>query len=190
MHFKVGTVGRLLPGIDARVEPVQGIADGGRLFVRGPNVMLGYLRVERPGVLEPPADGWYDTGDIVDVDAAGFVTIRGRAKRFAKVAGEMVALATVEELVGKAWPDGTHAVVALPDAKRGEQLILVTDRRGASRAPLLSIAREVGQPELFVPRQIVEVEKVPTLATGKIDYVEVARLARETIPQLPPPIVT
>ena len=111
MHFKAGTVGRVLPGIDHRVERVEGIADGGRLFVRGPNVMLGYLRAETPGVLEPPDGGWYDTGDIVDLDAEGFVTIRGRAKRFAKVAGEMVPLGAVEDFIAKLWPDAMHAVV-------------------------------------------------------------------------------
>jgi acyl-[acyl-carrier-protein]-phospholipid O-acyltransferase/long-chain-fatty-acid--[acyl-carrier-protein] ligase len=111
MHFKAGTVGRLLPGIQHRLERIEGIDASGRLFVRGPNVMLGYLRAENPGVLQPPADGWYDTGDIVDIDADGFVTIKGRAKRFAKVAGEMVPLGAVEDLVSKVWPEETHAVV-------------------------------------------------------------------------------
>src|SRR4030095_5658070 len=113
MQFKIGTVGRLLPGIEQRIERIDGIADGGRLFVRGPNVMLGYLRAERPGVLEPPADGWYDTGDIVEIDADGFVTIKGRAKRFAKVAGEMVPLGAVEDLVATGWSQHCDAVAGL-----------------------------------------------------------------------------
>jgi len=179
MQFKIGTVGRLLPGIEHRVEPVDGIADGGRLFVRGPNVMLGYLRAERPGVLEPPPGGWYDTGDIVDIDAGGFVTIKGRAKRFAKIAGEMVALAAVEEFVAKLWPASTHAVVAVPDPKRGEQLALVTDCAAAARAALVGAARDAGLPELFVPRAIVHVASLPILASGKIDYVSVGRIASE-----------
>src|SRR6478609_8564076 len=124
MHFKAGTVDRLLPGIEHRLEKVPGIDAGGRLYVRGPNVMLGYLRAENPGVLEPPKDGWYDTGDIVDIDAEGFITIKGRAKRFAKIAGEMVPLGAVEDLVASVWPENQHAVVALPDTKRGEQLVL------------------------------------------------------------------
>ncbi len=180
MHFKSGTVGRVLPGIDHRVERVEGIADGGRLFVRGPNVMLGYLRAEAPGVLEPPEGGWYDTGDIVDLDRDGFVTIRGRAKRFAKVAGEMVPLGAVEDFIAKLWPDAIHAVVATPDQKRGEQLILVTDCDEAARPALQAGAREAGLPEIFVPRVIVKVPSVPLLATGKIDYVSAAQLAVES----------
>jgi acyl-[acyl-carrier-protein]-phospholipid O-acyltransferase/long-chain-fatty-acid--[acyl-carrier-protein] ligase len=142
----------LLPGIEHRVETVEGINDGGRLFVRGPNVMLGYLRAEAPGVLEPPEGGWYDTGDIVEIDAEGFVTIKGRAKRFAKVAGEMVPLGTVEDLASRVWPQRAHAVVAVPDAKRGEQLVLITEQRDATRATLAAAAREAGLPEIFVPR--------------------------------------
>jgi acyl-[acyl-carrier-protein]-phospholipid O-acyltransferase/long-chain-fatty-acid--[acyl-carrier-protein] ligase len=179
MHFKAGTVGRLLPGIEHRVETVDGISDGGRLFVRGPNVMLGYLRAENPGVLDPPKDGWYDTGDIVQIDAEGFVTIKGRAKRFAKVAGEMVPLGAVEELVARVWPSAMHAVVAVPDAKRGEQLVLITDQADASRAPLAAAAREAGLTEIFVPRAIAHVAKVPILGTGKIDYVSAGKLALE-----------
>ena len=133
--------------------------------------MLGYLRAESPGVLQPPDGGWYDTGDIVAIDADGFVTIKGRAKRFAKVAGEMVPLGAVEEFVGKVWPDAAHAVVAIPDDKRGEQVVLVTDQKDAARAALMAAAREAGVPEMFVPRAIVKVAQVPILGTGKIDYV-------------------
>jgi acyl-[acyl-carrier-protein]-phospholipid O-acyltransferase/long-chain-fatty-acid--[acyl-carrier-protein] ligase len=179
MHFKAGTVGRLLPGIEHRVETVEGINDGGRLFVRGPNVMLGYLRAENPGVLDPPKDGWYDTGDIVHIDAEGFVTIKGRAKRFAKVAGEMVPLGAVEELVARVWPSAMHAVVTIPDAKRGEQLVLITEQADAARAPLASAAREAGLPEIFIPRAIVPVPKVPILGTGKIDYVSAGKMAAD-----------
>ena len=179
MHFKAGTVGRLLPGIQHRIEPIDGIAEGGRLYVRGPNVMLGYLRAEHPGVLEPPENGWYDTGDIVEIDAEGFVTIKGRAKRFAKVAGEMVPLGTVEDFIAQVWPAAMHAVVTLPDAKRGEQLVLVTDHPEANRTVLSSAARSAGLPEIFVPRSIAHVPNVPILGTGKIDYVTVSRLASE-----------
>ena len=181
MHFKAGTVGRLLPGIEHRLERVDGIDGGGRLFVRGPNVMLGYLRAETPGVLQPPAGGWYDTGDIVEFDEHGFVTIKGRAKRFAKVAGEMVPLGAVEDLVAKVWPEHQHAVVAVPDPKRGEQLVLVTERADANRAALAAAAREAGLPEIFVPRSIVPVARVPILGTGKIDYVQSSQLAVELV---------
>jgi len=176
MHFKAGSVGRLLPGIEHRLETVPGIEAGGRLAVSGPNVMLGYLRADNPGVLQPPADGWYDTGDIVDIDADGFLTIKGRVKRFAKIAGEMVPLGGVEDLVNKAYPKSAHAVVALPDPKKGERLVLLTEQAGVERALLTATAREMGLPEIFVPRSFVQVESIPLLGTGKIDYVEAARL--------------
>jgi acyl-[acyl-carrier-protein]-phospholipid O-acyltransferase/long-chain-fatty-acid--[acyl-carrier-protein] ligase len=176
MHFKAGTVGRFLPGIQHRLEAVPGVEASGRLSVTGPNVMLGYLRAENPGVLEPPPDGWYDTGDIVDIDADGFVTIKGRVKRFAKIAGEMVPLGGVEDLANKAYPKSAHAVVALPDPKKGERLVLLTEHDGVERAHLSATARELGLPEIFVPRSIVHVKSIPLLGTGKVDYVEAARL--------------
>jgi acyl-[acyl-carrier-protein]-phospholipid O-acyltransferase / long-chain-fatty-acid--[acyl-carrier-protein] ligase len=170
-----GSVGRLLPGIEARIEPVEGIAEGGRLFVRGPNVMLGYLRVDAPGVLEPPPDGWYDTGDIVTIDADGFVAIKGRAKRFAKIGGEMVSLAAAEGLAAGVWPEEVHAVVAVPDARKGEKLLLVTTRQGAEIRALLAAARERGVAEIQVPRDVMVVDKMPLLGAGKIDYPAVTR---------------
>ncbi len=177
MHFKAGTVGRLMPGIRHRLEPVPGIDDGGRLFVSGPNVMLGYLLADRPGVLVPPDGGWYDTGDIVALDDQGFVRILGRAKRFAKIAGEMVSLSAVEGLVQRLWPDHQHAVVSLPDTRKGEQLVLVTDREGADRGELQAHARREGASELMVPRTLLAVERVPVLGTGKTDYATAKTLA-------------
>ena len=190
MHFKAGTVGRMLPGIQHRLEAVPGVAASGRLSVRGPNVMLGYVRVEQPGVLQPPADGWYDTGDIVDIDADGFVTIKGRVKRFAKIAGEMVPLGGVEDFVNKAYPKSAHAVVALPDAKKGERLVLLTDHADVQRATLTAAARDGGLPEIFVPRSIVRVPKIPLLGTGKVDYVEAAKLAQQSVSAEAEPLAT
>ena len=133
MANRAGSVGRLSPLMEMRLEPVPGVEQGGRLFVRGPNVMLGYLTADKPGVIEPPAEGWHDTGDIVAVDEKGFIAIRGRAKRFAKVGGEMVSLSAVEALVTELWPSAQSAVVALPDPRKGERLILVTTRGDATR---------------------------------------------------------
>jgi acyl-[acyl-carrier-protein]-phospholipid O-acyltransferase/long-chain-fatty-acid--[acyl-carrier-protein] ligase len=176
MHCKAGTVGRLLPGIESRLEPVPGFDEGQRLSVKGPNVMLGYLKVDNPGVLQPPEDGWYDTGDIVTVDELGYVRIVGRAKRFAKIAGEMVSLGSVENAVATLWPDSQHAVIAIPDDKKGEQLVLVTDRADAARPAILEWFRAQGLAELLVPRTLRVVDKVPLLGTGKTDYMAVKAL--------------
>jgi acyl-[acyl-carrier-protein]-phospholipid O-acyltransferase/long-chain-fatty-acid--[acyl-carrier-protein] ligase len=148
-------------------------------------VMLGYLRAERPGILEPPSDGWYDTGDIVDIDGEGFVTIKGRMKRFAKIAGEMVPLGAIEELAARVSPRSSHAVVAIADAKRGERLVLLTDAADLQRPTLAAAARDAGLPEIYVPRSIVRVAAIPLLGTGKTDYVEATRIAGEAGSALP-----
>jgi acyl-[acyl-carrier-protein]-phospholipid O-acyltransferase/long-chain-fatty-acid--[acyl-carrier-protein] ligase len=176
MHNRPGSVGQLLPGIEHKLEPMPGIDDGGRLLVAGPNIMAGYFKIDNPGVLEPVEDGWYDTGDIVTMDEDGYVHIQGRAKRFAKIGGEMVSLSAVEGFVSKLWPEHGHAVVSIPDARKGEQLVLVTERKEARRDELTGYARANGIAELSVPRTIVPVDNLPLLGTGKVDYVTIKSL--------------
>ena len=175
---KPGTVGRLSPMMQARLEPVPGVAEGGRLFVAGPNVMLGYLSADNPGVLEPPPGGWYDTGDIVAIDADGFITIKGRAKRFAKVAGEMVSLTASEAMAAAVWPQAQSAVVALPDPRKGERIVLLTTEAAPAREALLKHARAIGATELSVPSVLLTVDALPLLGTGKTDYVGALELAK------------
>ncbi len=184
MHNRPGTVGRLLPGVEYRIDPMPGIDTGGRLVVRGPNVMLGYLRDTAPGMIEAPEDGWYDTGDIVTVDENRYVTIQGRAKRFAKIAGEMVSLGASETLASQLWPQAQHAVLAVPDARKGEQLVLLTTQPGAVVRDLLAEARARGVPELQVPRTIHVVAKVPVLGSGKTDYPAAATMLKNITPAL------
>jgi acyl-[acyl-carrier-protein]-phospholipid O-acyltransferase / long-chain-fatty-acid--[acyl-carrier-protein] ligase len=176
MFNRFGTVGRLLPGIEARLEPVQGVEEGGRLYVRGPNVMLGYLKTDQPGVLLPPEEGWHDTGDIVAIDRDGFVTIKGRAKRFAKIGGEMISLAAIETLAAELWPDVQSAIVTEPDPRRGERLVLVTEKEDATRAGFQAYAKSRGAPDLMMPAEVMVVDKLPVLGSGKADLVSVARL--------------
>ncbi len=184
MAFRSGTVGQFLPGIEHRLLPVPGIEDGGLLHVRGPNLMSGYLKAERPGALQPPVselgEGWYETGDIVELDDEGFVKIVGRVKRFAKIAGEMVSLEVVEKLAVAAAPGHSHAASSQPDAAKGEALVLFTTDTALSREALAAKARELGLPELAVPRKIERVVALPLLGTGKTDYVTLKRLA-ETV---------
>jgi len=179
MHVKPDTVGRLLPGIEHKLETVPGITEGGKLVVKGPNVMMGYLRVENPGVLDRADDGWYDTGDIVVLDDEGFVKIVGRAKRFAKVAGEMVSLTAVESAASTLWPDAAHAVLAVSDAKKGEQLVLLSTEKDAGRTPLWQYLQAEGMSELMAPKYVKQVEEIPVLGTGKTDYVTAQLLADE-----------
>jgi acyl-[acyl-carrier-protein]-phospholipid O-acyltransferase/long-chain-fatty-acid--[acyl-carrier-protein] ligase len=181
MHFRAGTVGRLLPAIEARLEPVPGIDDEGgsvgRLAIRGPNIMAGYYKADAPGLLQPPADGWHDSGDIVKIDAEGFVAIRGRAKRFAKIGGEMISLPAVEGYAAAVWPGFDHAVVTRPDARKGEQLVLFTTRPGAAASDLLGWAKAHGAAEIAVPKDIRTLDALPVLGTGKLDYPRLTELA-------------
>ncbi|MBV9548462.1 MAG: AMP-binding protein [Alphaproteobacteria bacterium] len=172
-----GTVGRLMAAMEARLEPVEGIPDGGRLKIKGPNVMLGYMLPEAPGVIVPLPDGWHDTGDVASVDEGGFITIRGRLKRFAKIGGETVSLAVVENVAAALWPGRAHAAVSLPDPRKGEQIVLVTDAAEATRPSLLAWAQHHGVSELAVPRRVLIVHAIPVLGTGKTDYVAVQKLA-------------
>ncbi|MFC0632528.1 AMP-binding protein [Brevundimonas balnearis] len=171
-----GSVGQVLPGMEWRLEPIEGIDEGARLYLRGPNVMSGYLAEGDPERVEPLPDGWHDTGDIVDIDEEGYISILGRAKRFAKIGGEMVSLAAVEGLASAVWPEGRHAVVAVADTRKGEKLVLVTDRSDAEVARLTEWARDHGAPELAVPKKIVRVAELPVLGTGKTDYVSIQQL--------------
>jgi acyl-[acyl-carrier-protein]-phospholipid O-acyltransferase / long-chain-fatty-acid--[acyl-carrier-protein] ligase len=178
MFNKFGSVGRLLPGMEARLDPVPGVEAGGRLFVRGPNVMLGYLRAENPGVLDPPEDGWHDTGDIVAIDGDGFITIKGRAKRFAKIGGEMISLSAVEGLAAELWPDAMSGATTVPDARKGERLILVTTKSDPKRSDFLAFARSRGASEMMVPTEVLILEKLPLLGSGKIDNIALTNFVR------------
>ncbi|HEX2726947.1 MAG TPA: AMP-binding protein, partial [Beijerinckiaceae bacterium] len=184
MHFRAGTVGRLMPAITHRLEPVPGIAEGGRLSVKGPNVMLGYLLESAPGEIQPVADGWYDTGDIVAIDADGYVRIQGRAKRFAKIAGEMVSLGAVEALAAEASPSFRHAAVSRPDLRKGEQVVLVSEDPGLTRQRYLEVAGAKGTPEIMIPREVIYLEKLPVLGTGKTDYPALEELVRKPVQEV------
>ncbi|MFT4077254.1 MAG: AMP-binding protein [Asticcacaulis sp.] len=172
-----GTVGAMLPEMEARLEPVEGIEGGGRLWVKGPNIMAGYINIDRPDVIEAPKNGWHDTGDIVNIGDDGFITILGRAKRFAKIAGEMVSLTAVERIAEEVWPDNRHAVVAVSDDKKGERLILITDKNDADVSRLTHWAKENGTPVLAIPKKILKIETVPVLGSGKTDYVTLQKMA-------------
>ncbi|MFN3826793.1 MAG: acyl-[ACP]--phospholipid O-acyltransferase [Micavibrio sp.] len=170
MCQKDGSVGRMMPGMDYKLEDVPGVTEGGRLYVQGPNVMLGCYKADKPGVLQPPEEGWHDTGDIVKIDADGFISILGRAKRFAKIAGEMVSLAQVEMLADTVWPGTQNAVVSFPDARKGEQLALLTTRENPRREELSQYASAQGITALAVPANVLHIGKMPVLGSGKTDY--------------------
>ncbi|MCF6765558.1 acyl-[ACP]--phospholipid O-acyltransferase [Thiotrichales bacterium 19S3-7] len=172
MQNKVGSVGKLLPMIEHKLESIDGIDQGGRLFVKGPNIMSGYLLEDKPGILQPLKDNWYDTGDIVRIDEQGYVFILDRAKRFAKIAGEMISLTQVENELTNLWPSYLHAVINLPDQKKGERLVLITNYPNADRNQMREHFKAVGLNELAIAKEIIIEHDIPLLGTGKINYVE------------------
>jgi acyl-[acyl-carrier-protein]-phospholipid O-acyltransferase/long-chain-fatty-acid--[acyl-carrier-protein] ligase len=170
LAYSLGTVGMILPGMSYRIKPVDGIAEGGRLLLKGPNVMLGYINATKPGVITPLEEGWHDTGDIVTVNADGFITIVGRAKRFAKIAGEMVSLTLVESIASSLWPELLHAAIAKPCPRKGEQILLCSEAESADRGHYLKKLQEQGLSELLLPHAIYSGMQIPVLSSGKIDY--------------------
>jgi len=170
MQYKAGTVGRLLPCINYQLRPVEGITEGARLYISGPNVMMGYMFSHTPGEIQPPEDGWHDTGDIVAIDKEGYITIKGRAKRFAKIAGEMISLMAVENALYTLWPENQHAVLCAPDAYKGEQLVLVTNYKHAEKKHLIQHFKKQGLADIALPRRIIILDKMPVLGSGKVDY--------------------
>ncbi|MGV3582010.1 MAG: bifunctional acyl-ACP--phospholipid O-acyltransferase/long-chain-fatty-acid--ACP ligase [Methylophilus sp.] len=172
-----GSVGQFVPGLEYKLEPVPGIENGGLLHVKGENVMLGYYLFDNPAQLAQPEEGWYNTGDIVEVDKEGFIHIKGRVKRFAKVAGEMVSLELVEKIASTAAPECDHAATTQQDAQRGENIILFTTDPELKREDLQIVAKNLGSPEIAIARKIINVEEIPLLGTGKTDYVTLKQMA-------------
>jgi acyl-[acyl-carrier-protein]-phospholipid O-acyltransferase / long-chain-fatty-acid--[acyl-carrier-protein] ligase len=182
LNPRFGSAGRFLPGIEPRFEPVEGVAEGGRLWVRGPNIMRGYLNPE-PNAKFQEQGGWYDTGDIARVDEDGFLYILGRLKRFAKVSGEMVSLTAAEEALAGAFPQyGVRfqiAVLARPDPQRGEALIAVSNEPKLNLEEVRAAIRAAGLSNLYVPREVKYLRDIPKLGTGKVNHRELQRLALE-----------
>lgn len=182
---RFGSIGKLLPAIQYKIEPVPGIEKGGELVVKGPNIMLGYILPENPGVLVPLEDGWYHTGDVVEIDEIGFVFIKDRIKRFAKIGGEMVSLNAVQEMVVKAYewmgPEFNYGVVAVPHESKGEQIVLVTTNKQVKSDVLHDYIKNNGMSELFLPRVILYHDEIPLLATGKTDNVTLKKMVIEEL---------
>lgn len=175
LAFASGSVGMLLPFMESQIQPVEGISEGGRLFLRGPNVMCGYLSATEPGTIIPTEDGWHDTGDIVTIDEEGFITIAGRAKRFAKIGGEMVSLTAVEGVAASIWPELLHAAVSQKSQRKGEQIILLSEAVNAEKNSFIKKIKEQGYTELLVPHKILSGSKIPVLPSGKIDYMTIEK---------------
>ncbi|MCX8023192.1 MAG: AMP-binding protein [Syntrophorhabdaceae bacterium] len=187
LEYRYGTVGRFLPGIEYRIKPVEGIegkeGDAGLLFVKGKNVMKGYLKNEEANKKYIEEDGgWYDTGDIVEITGDGFIRIIGRMKRFSKISGEMVSLSAIEEALIKELGDKKSiATVAVKDEKKGEKIVLVTDDPSLDIKEVRERLKMHGFSELAYPKEIFYLKEIPKLGTGKVDYVGLKGILEDTI---------
>ncbi|WP_311198742.1 AMP-binding protein [Paenibacillus hexagrammi] len=174
MHMKKGTVGRILPGMEYRLETVEGIEHGGNLVVKGPNVMKGYLIHEHGFV---PCPEWYSCGDVVQVDQQGFITIQARLQSFAKIGGEKVSLPMVEEWVAAAMAGAMCAAVSVSDARKGERIVIYHNDPDAHIQKVKEYMKQQGQSPIYMPSELRYVEKLPLLGSGKVDYVTLRKLA-------------
>lgn len=175
-HYEPNSIGRFLPGINYELQPINEIKSQGRLIVSGPNIMLGYIFSHRPNVVVPLKNGVHDTGDIVSIDENGFLRIIGRAKRFIKIAGEMISLAAVEEQIALLWPNHIHALIIDEDNETNEKLILITTSKEADKKTLLSHFKKIGMPNISCPRKIIIAASLPLLGSGKVDYPALQKL--------------
>ena len=168
--YKLGSVGKLLPEILYKIEKVDGCKEGGLLYIKGKNVIKNYFGNSKKF-------DWYNTGDIVRIDEEGYLYILGRLKRFAKIAGEMISLAQIEEFPKKIWPDNNSVVCSVKDSNKGEALILLTDNKDADLDVINKSMREAGFSALYVPKNIKIIEELPILGSGKLDYRKIQDIA-------------
>ena len=167
MFYRSGTVGRFLPQISHKLEKISGVEDGGKLLIKGDNVMMGYIKAEKPCVLQK-ADEWYDTGDIVEIDGEGFLHIKGRAK-----------LTAVEQVLDRLYPENKQGIIAVSDDKKGEKLVLITNNEKADIHDLQKYFRKQGLSELWIPKEVMYMKKPPLLGSGKFDYISARELCEK-----------
>ena len=185
IYNRFGSIGKIVPGMKYKLEPVPGIEKGGELILKGPNIMMGYILPENPGVLVPLEGGWYHTGDVVEVDELGYIYIRDRIKRFAKIGGEMVSLNAVQDMVIQAYEwmgaEFSYGVVSVPHESKGEQIVLVTNNTQVKQEVLHDYIKNNGMSELFLPRTILYHDKIPAFLTGKTDNITLKKEVMEEL---------
>ncbi|WKB37230.1 AMP-binding protein [Terrilactibacillus sp. S3-3] len=175
-YYKEGTVGKILPLMEAKIAKVEGVKEGGNLLLKGPNVMKGYL-IHGKGFV--PCGEWYNTGDIAEIDNEGFIRIISRLKRFAKIAGEMISLNKAEELALECFGESDFYAVSIPDTRKGEQIVMFTTKADISKRELTKFIKHKKLSLLYVPARIEYLTELPLLGSGKPNYWELEKLAKE-----------
>jgi acyl-[acyl-carrier-protein]-phospholipid O-acyltransferase/long-chain-fatty-acid--[acyl-carrier-protein] ligase len=181
MRYRYGSVGHIIPQLEWKLEPLEGLSKGGKLLINGPNVMLGYLRDDKSGEVDFRENNWYDTGDIGEIDDDGYLWIVGRHRRFAKLSGEMISLASIEEVVNKVWPDRPMAVLSMPDPAKGERLVLVHQEPPVDLSELRKALLKIGFSDLSCPKSSVIVAQIPLTPLGKVNIIALTEMVKENI---------
>jgi acyl-[acyl-carrier-protein]-phospholipid O-acyltransferase / long-chain-fatty-acid--[acyl-carrier-protein] ligase len=183
-HNRPGSVGRVLPNIEVRLEHWETgepcpVGATGKILVKGPSVMNGYfddfeatsMRLHR---------GWYDTQDMGYMDADGYLWHVGRLARFIKIGGEMVSLVQVEDALQRAVPPGVDGVVAeVADAARGSRVVAVVTEGVDEREVVRQMSGELAA--IALPKQFVVIPELPKMPSGKIDYRSLTETVRELV---------
>ncbi len=184
---KAGSVGHPIPGVAAKVvdrDTGEGplVGQEGLLLVKGPNVMLGYLN-QPERTAEVMRDGWYVTGDIASMDEDGFIFITDRLSRFSKIGGEMVPHLKVEEAINEILGDSCSAVTAVPDETKGERLVAFYTRQDVAPESLWEGLCRTELPKIWIPKRdnLVPIETIPTLGTGKVDLRRLREMAGASV---------
>ena len=186
---RVGSTGKMAPGIAAEVHDPQtdrklSLHESGMLWFRGPNIFEGYLN-DPQRTAEMLQDGWLKSGDLGRFDEDGFLYIEGRLSRFSKIGGEMVPHEAVEERINHSLgitgeSDRVIALVGVPDAAKGEALVLLS-AIDIDLPKLRQSLNEAGVPNLWIPKSVLRVESIPVLASGKLNLLRCKELAAEPI---------
>ena len=170
MYFREKSVGRMLPGIECKLESTTAFVGASHLLVKGPNISDYYIE-NKQLISKKAQDNWFDTGDIVEIDKDKFIFMKGKSKRFIKVEGEAVSLTELEVKISEIWKDSKHALIKTQH-NRKKEIILFTTYKGATKEELIKFVNENKVEDFIVPDEIIVMENIPITGTGTVDYLK------------------
>lgn len=183
-YNRPGSVGKPIPGLEVRIENYEtgeecAPGEDGRILVKGKSVMKGYFNDFEQTSLHIRR-GWYDTGDMGNIDEDGYLWHVGRLKRFVKIGGEMVSLVKIEDVLEKFLPEDNYCcVVEIPDATKGAKIVAVLTCPVDEKTVLKQMAEHL--PAIALPKTFLVWETLPKMGSGKIDFRSISEMVREQL---------